>query len=129
MIFYPHKIKGKFKQGKHCSGMDKCRIDGSGDIIVGNYVIFSRDCLIYTHDHYKSKSSTIYEQTMRKGVVISNLVIEDDVYLGTRCIVLNSVSRIAKGVVIAAGAILTKDADQEYGIYAGVPAIKIGERE
>jgi acetyltransferase-like isoleucine patch superfamily enzyme len=34
---------------------------------------------------------------------------------------------IGEGAVVAAGAVVTKDADP-YGIYGGVPAKKIGER-
>ena len=129
MIFYPHKIKGQFKVGKKCSGMDKCLIDNSGDITIGNYVIFSRESIIYTHDHFFARNETVYAQTIRDGVTISSLEIGDDVYLGTRCMVLNAVTKIPTGTVIGAGAVLTKNPDIEYGIYAGVPAVKIGERK
>ncbi len=129
MIFYPHKIKGKLQIGNNVSGLKKCKIDNSGDIKIGDNVIFTKDCLIYTHEHYIDKNDTILNQTKNKGVQISSLTIEDDVYFGARCIILESVNHIPKGTVIGAGAVLTKNPDGEYGIYGGVPAKKIRERK
>lgn len=129
MIFYPHKIKGKFKKGKNVSGLKKCKIDNTGDIIIGNSVIFSEDSLVYTHSHYTNKNDTIVNQTKKHGVKINSLIIEDDVFIGARAIILSSVTKIPKGTMIAAGAVLIKNPIGEYGIYGGVPAKKIGERK
>lgn len=48
------------------------------------------------------------------------IVIEDDVWLATRALVLKGV-RIGKGAVVAAGAVVTKDVEP-YTLVAGVPA-------
>ena len=48
------------------------------------------------------------------------VIIGDDVWIGSRCIVLDGVS-IAQGSIIAAGSVVTRDT-VPYGIYAGVPA-------
>lgn len=130
MVRYPHKRKGTIKMGLQISGHEdpNVLIDNTGDIVIGNDVIFSGGCKIYTHDHYMSREKTILEQTKEKGVKYSALIIGDDVYFGTDCIVLQSVTNIPKGSVIAAGAVLTKNPENEYEIWGGVPARKIGER-
>lgn len=128
MIFYPHKIKGKLIVGRNCSGQKRCLIDGSGNITIGDDVIFTRECMIYTHEHPMKRFPSILKQTKEEGVSVSDLKIGDDVYFGARCIVLSSVTKIPRGTVVAAGAVLTKNPDCEYGVYAGVPAKKIGER-
>ena len=52
--------------------------------------------------------------------------IGNDVWIGTRSIVLDGVS-IGSGAVIAAGAVVTKDV-APYTIVAGVPARRVGQR-
>jgi acetyltransferase-like isoleucine patch superfamily enzyme len=54
------------------------------------------------------------------------IVIEDYAWLGPRVIVLPGVT-IGRGCVIAAAAVVTRDAEP-FGVYAGVPARRIGER-
>ena len=54
------------------------------------------------------------------------VVIEDDVWIGRNAVIMPGV-RIAKGSIVGAGAVVTKDTD-EYSIVGGVPAIKIGSR-
>jgi acetyltransferase-like isoleucine patch superfamily enzyme len=130
-IRYPHKHKGRITIGKNISGIEdqSVIIDNTGDIIIGDFVIFSGGCKIYTHDHFMNRGMTILEQTEKLGVKYSNLVIGDDVYFGANCIVTQTVSFIPKGTVIAAGAVLTKNPVNEYEIWGGIPAIKIGERD
>jgi acetyltransferase-like isoleucine patch superfamily enzyme len=55
------------------------------------------------------------------------VTIGDHVWLSTRVTVLPGVS-IGEGAVVAAGSVVTKDL-APYGLYGGVPARKIRERE
>ena len=48
------------------------------------------------------------------------IIIEDDVWMATRTMVLKGVT-IGKGAVVAAGAVVTKDVEP-YTMVAGVPA-------
>lgn len=93
-------------------------LDGRAGLIIKDRVNISSDVVILTmqHDH-RSRS---FDGT--RGPV----VIEEYVWLGVRSIVLPGVT-ITKGCVIAAGAIITRDTEP-YGVYAGVPARRIGER-
>ena len=129
-VRYPHKKKGKIEIGENVSGIDdeSVIIDNTGDIRIGNDVIFSGGCKIFTHDHYMSKDKSIRQQTEEKGVKYSSLLIKDDVYFGANCIVTQSVILISKGSVIAAGAVLTENIVNEYEIWGGIPAKKIGKR-
>jgi len=123
--------KGKLVIGNGCSGMKlkDVIIDISGDIVFGNDIIVSDQCIIYTHQHPMKKNKSITKQTKEDGVKLTSLVIGDDVFLGARCIILPSVTNIPKGCVIAAGAVLTKNPMGEYEIWGGNPAKKIGERK
>ncbi len=94
-------------------------LDGRGGLSIGDSVNISSHVLLVagTHDvqdgaHFRGEAKPI--------------VIEDYVWLCTRCTVLGGV-RIGKGAVIAAGAVVTKDVEP-FAIMGGVPARKIGER-
>ncbi len=54
------------------------------------------------------------------------IVIEDDVWIGANCVVVDGV-RIGKGAIIAAGAVVTKSVEP-FTIVAGVPAKPIDSR-
>lgn len=53
-------------------------------------------------------------------------VIEDNVWIGSHCVVTDGV-KIGKEAVIGAGSVVTKDV-QPFDIVAGVPARVIGNR-
>ena len=55
-----------------------------------------------------------------QGSAYKNIVVEDDVWIGSRVTILPGV-KIGKGSVIAAGAIVTKDV-LPYSIMGGIPA-------
>lgn len=54
------------------------------------------------------------------------VIIGDDCRIGRRAIIMPGVE-IAKGCIIGAGAVVTKNT-QPYGIYGGVPAKRMKER-
>jgi acetyltransferase-like isoleucine patch superfamily enzyme len=54
------------------------------------------------------------------------IVIEDDVWIGYRAIVLKGVT-VGRGSVVGAGSVVTRDVPR-YAIVAGVPARKVGVR-
>ncbi len=58
---------------------------------------------------------------------VGDIVIGNDVWFGTRVVVLPGV-RVADGCVIGAGSVVTSSLDQPYGIYAGNPARLIRSR-
>lgn len=95
-----------------------CRLDTRGGIKIGNNVSISADTIILTADHDMDNNF----KGRNKGVSI-----EDYVWTGTRSMVLPGVT-LKKGVVIAAGAIVTKDVE-ENSVVGGLPAKLIRTRK
>jgi len=95
-----------------------CFIDGRGVVIIGNNVSISPEVFIVTDDHVVNSK----EFVGRSGII----TIEDYVWIGARALILPNV-KIGIGAVVAAGAVVTRNVSP-YEIVAGVPAIKIGER-
>lgn len=98
--------------------MAPVRIKIGNDVLIGPYTMFN------TSSHlYKSRSVLINDQEHKYGEII----IEDDVWIGGHVCVLPGVT-IGKGSVVAANAVVTKSVEP-YTVVAGVPAIKVGERD
>lgn len=95
----------------------------AGGISIGDNVLVGPRVLIYSQNHnFKIRDKLINTQGyMRKSVLIG-----DDVWISADVKIMPGVN-VKRGSVIAAGAVVTKSTD-EFGIYAGIPAIKIGER-
>jgi len=62
-----------------------------------------------------------------QGIYCDPVVIEDDVWIGLNCTILQGVT-IGKGSIIGAGAVVTKDIPP-YSIALGVPARVTGQRK
>ncbi|MCF8020109.1 MAG: acyltransferase [Vallitaleaceae bacterium] len=95
-----------------------------GPLTIGKYVMMGPDVIIYTRNHDIQNTSVPMidgGETPPRAVVI-----EDDVWIGARAIILPGV-RIGQGAVVGAGAVVTKDVDN-YAIIGGVPAKIIGHR-
>jgi acetyltransferase-like isoleucine patch superfamily enzyme len=61
-----------------------------------------------------------------QGVTVSFVVIEDDCWIASNCIILAGVT-VGKGSVVAAGSVVTKDVPP-YSVVAGSPATIIKSR-
>lgn len=81
------------------------------------------EVMIYTANHNIARNLKIIEQ----GMDVKPVRIENDVWIGSRAIILPGVT-IKKGAVIAANAVVSKNVE-EYEIVGGVPAKKIGQRK
>lgn len=74
------------------------------DIHIGSHVMIASDCRFFSYDHGTEPGVIMQKQKLKtKG----DIVIEDDVWVGTNAIILSGV-RIGKGAVIGAGAVVTK---------------------
>lgn len=99
-------------------------IGGIGSCYIGEDSLISPFCHLVSHNHSFGKGELI---RMQPGKSKGPIHLEGDNWLGSGVKVLDGVT-IEKGVVVGAGAVVTKDLDA-YGIYAGVPAKKIGARD
>jgi acetyltransferase-like isoleucine patch superfamily enzyme len=96
-------------------------IDFTGNVKIGSNVVISSDTQIYSHSHgYDPKSKPIGKP----------IIIEDNVWIGSGCYIMDSVEYIGEGAIVATGAIVTKNVEQNT-IVGGNPAkiIKSIKRE
>lgn len=95
-----------------------------GPVIIGDNVMMGPEVVIYTSGHKHDRTDiTMIEQGFEEP---ERVVIEDDVWLGRRVIIMPGV-HIGKGCIIGAGAVVTKDIP-EYSVAGGVPARVIKKR-
>ncbi|MFT4902152.1 MAG: acetyltransferase-like isoleucine patch superfamily enzyme [Lentimonas sp.] len=104
------------------------------DAEIGDNVIFANFVSLagrYDH-HYQLPgvptrlASQIRDADYEWKGLHEKVVIEDDVWVGYRAVIMSGV-RIGCGSIIAAGSVVTKDVEP-MSIYAGVPARKVGSR-
>lgn len=91
-----------------------------GPVTIGNHVNLAQGITVTALNHnFKDTSLRIDEQ----GFSTKPIVIEDDVWIGANAVILPGVT-IGKHVVVAAGAVVTKDVPDN-NIVGGVPAKEI----
>ncbi|WP_312562884.1 acyltransferase [Anaerospora sp.] len=114
---------GRIKIGNFCSINPYCIVYGHGGLTIGNKVMIATHTVIIPSNHnYADRDTFIYNQ----GETSKGIIIEDDVWIGAGCKILDGIT-IKQGSVIAAGAVVSRSTEQ-YGVYAGIPAKKIKER-
>ncbi len=93
-------------------------------ITIGNDVIIGPEFMVMGGDHnFRYPGIRIRQST---SGINRPITIEDDVWIGARCLLLKGVT-IGEGAVVGAGSIVTKNVPA-YSIYAGNPAKKVGDR-
>ncbi len=109
--------------GNNVGIAQNCFIQVRGMVIIGSNVIFGPGVSIFSENHnFSDKNQIILNQgESRKGVII-----EDDVWVGARSVILDGVT-IGAHSIIAAGSVVNKNIP-EYSIYGGVPAKLIKTR-
>jgi maltose O-acetyltransferase len=93
----------------------ECYLEPVGPIRIGEGCQFGPQVMVVTSHHPTLPDGTVSRVAQARAVVIG-----DRVWVGARAQILPGV-RIADDVVIAAGAVVTRDCE-EPGVYAGVPA-------
>lgn len=97
---------------------------GNG-VRLGKSVLVAANCTFAPNNHeYKDRGKKIIEQ--RFATSKGGIIVEDDVWIGANTVILDG-ALIRRGCVIGACS-LVKGQLQEYGVYAGNPLVKIGER-
>ena len=115
---------GKIQIGDNSRIGTNCRLMISEKIIIGKNVEMGPDVIIMDINHEFDKVDI---PIIRQGYKAAKpVIIEDDVWIGARVIILPGIT-IKKGTVIGAGSIVTKDTF-EYSIVAGNPSRIIGSR-
>jgi acetyltransferase-like isoleucine patch superfamily enzyme len=118
--------KSKIKIGKNCRIHRLVTIKGGKyvEVNIGANVLIAEKVSIFASQHQFREKDILINN---RSILSKGITIEDDVWIGGGTIVLDGII-IKKGCVIGAGSVVTKNTE-EYGIYVGNPARKIGSRE
>lgn len=106
---------------KKCVVQANCVLDGRSSVYVGNNVVFGTGVHIWTQEHDVNDSLFSVLKKNSQPVIIN-----DRAWICSDSTILPGVI-VGEGAVLASKAVATKNC-QEYSIYAGIPARKIGER-
>ncbi len=88
------------------------------DLVIGNDVMMGPQVIIYGKYHnFERTDIPMMDQGMAE---YRKILIEDDVWIGARAIILQNL-KIGRGSIIAAGSVVTKDVPP-YAVVAGNPA-------
>jgi len=108
---------GSIRMGKECSLNPYSIIHGNGGVLLGNYVRIGSHVIFVSSTHvFDSIEMPIHCQGSRS----QGIVVEDDVWIGGGATILDG-TRIGKGAIVGAGAVVVKDVPP-YAIVGGVPA-------
>jgi len=114
---------GIIKIGNLVSIGYNCIFHGMGGITIGDFTLISPGVHVYAQNHGIDKDMRIRDQqNVPKPVVIGK-----DCWIGAGAIILGG-TVIEDGCVISAGTVMRGTA-RAYGIYAGNPCGKIGDRK
>ncbi len=116
--------KGSIEIGDNSTINPFCILEGYGGLKIGKGVrIASGTKIIATNHDFSDIKVPIFEQ----GFTSKGIIIEDDVWIGSNVCILDG-TKISKGSIVAAGAVVTKDV-QPHSIVAGVPAKLLKKRK
>lgn len=112
--------------GEHVVINAGCVFYTGGGIHIGNHVAIAANCTFAPVNHaYAERGRLIREQGFlpSKG----GIVVEDDVWIGAHCVLLDG-AVLRRGCVVAAGSLVRGEL-QAYTVYAGQPLQPVGRRQ
>lgn len=111
--------------GEHVTVNSGCVFYTGNGITIGNEVAIAANCTFAPVNHNFSDPETpIIRQGFAPGR--GGIVIEDDVWIGANCVILDG-AVIRRGCVIGAGSIVRGELDA-FGVYGGNPLVKLKSR-
>lgn len=115
---------GNVQIGSHCNINPYTIIYGVGETFIGNNVLIAGHTMIIPTNHrYENPLVPIREQ----GIISKGIRIEDDVWIGHGCTILDGVT-IGEGSVVAAGSVVSKSVPP-FTVVGGVPASYLKNRK
>jgi acetyltransferase-like isoleucine patch superfamily enzyme len=116
---------GDVEIGEHCQINPHCILYSGNGIKIGNHVLIAANTSIVPTNHSVSRRDLLIRE-QRFAPSRGGVVIEDDVWIGANCVLLDG-TYIEKGAVIAAGSVVNRRVPA-YQIWAGSPARFLKER-
>ncbi|MDE2482505.1 MAG: acyltransferase [bacterium] len=116
---------GDIRIGSH-SHLNSGTVLYSGNgITIGDHVLVAANCTFAPTNHaYDRRDVPIAQQRFKPSK--GGIVIEDDVWIGSNCVLLDG-SLIRRGAIVGANSLVRGELEA-YGIYGGSPAVLIGRR-
>ena len=114
-IKYPWRLS----VGEHAWIGEGAWLDSLATVTIGPHACLSQGCMIETGNHDWSKPTF--------DLVLKEVVLEQGAWAAVGSLLLPG-SRLASHSVLGAGSVL-RGQTEPYSIYAGVPAVKVGERK
>ena len=111
------RLTPNLKIGKNFHATRNLTIQCAGNITIGDDVLVASDVFIINYNHGLSPLTKSY---LENDLDVSEVIIEDGVWIGNNVIVLPGV-RIGRKSIIGAGSVVTKDVP-DYSIAVGNPA-------
>ena len=103
-----------------------CVLYSGNGIRIGNDVLIAANCTLAPVNHaYRARDQLIREQGF--GPSRGGIVIEDDVWIGANCVLLDG-AVLRRGCVVGAGSLVRGELPA-YSICMGSPARAVGERQ
>ena len=123
MVNFPCKFTKKTIVGNNCH-FNGIHVSGIGNVSIGNNFHSGKECIIMTSYHnYDFGTKIPYDE----GYISEDVIIEDNVWIGIRVIILAGVI-IGEGSIIQAGSVVVKDIPK-YSIAGGHPAQVFKQRD
>jgi acetyltransferase-like isoleucine patch superfamily enzyme len=122
-LWQPFNDSSYIKMGEKVFIGHACEFVCNTKIIIGNNCLIASKCTLNDTGHEYNRNANINSQP----ITSKEIIIEDDVWIGTSCVILQGVT-IGQGSVIAAGSVINKSIPP-YEVWAGVPARFIKKRE
>ena len=104
-----------------------CTFNTNSKLIIGNYCSIAGEVVFVLDAEHNINTISTYPYKVKALNVqkyeahsYGNIVVEDDVWIGYRVLILSGV-HIGQGAIVAAGAVVTKDVPP-YAVVGGVPA-------
>ncbi len=109
--------------GPHCHFAPGCVLYGWGGLKIGAYCNIAAHVVFATVGHHYEITDTLMAKTGEKS---GPIVLAEDVWVAAN-VTITADTRIARGCVIGANAVVTKDTEP-MGVYVGVPARRLRDR-
>ncbi len=116
----------KVEIGSNCFFNNYCSINSLNNIKIGNNCIFGENVKMYDHNHIFNKN----ELVAKSGYNVDEIVIGDNVWIGSNVVILKGV-HIGNNCVIGAGTVVSQNVEDNMMLYSNRDSIceKINRRD
>lgn len=123
------KIWHPFNEHSFITVGDRVVIGHACEFVCKSNITIGNDCLIASKTIFNNTGNKFSKKNIisRHTTLTNEIILEDDVWIGTSCFIMQGVT-IGEGAVIAAGSLVNKSIPR-YEVWAGVPARFIKKRD